>query len=386
MGSLAKDSRGRSKNWIACYRASNGQRLKKSTKTADLKRAKEMLAAWEHAENLARRGEATKERLLEVMNETLRRVESDPITSPSVQKYLADWLKDINGTVKQGTYREYERIIEEFLEFLGPRQAAKLETVAAQDVIRFRDSMRQDGRAVGTINRIIGKGGLGAPFEHARKIGTLRTNPFDAVKKLKGDSAAKGTFTFEQIVRLLRTATHDWKGMVFMAYGTGARLSDIANLRWSDLDMETSFVHFRTKKTSKLSEIALHPDFLDWLSQVSPPEDPRAALFPSLSGLPTSGQKGLSTQFSELMAAAGVESEVLRQGSGRGKSVRSLSFHSFRHGAVSAIFNSKIIEEAQKRVSGHASTAVLRGYTHAERQAIQAAVNSIPRLPKTEGN
>ncbi len=79
MGSLTKDARGRSKYWIACYRSSDGRRLKKSTKTTDPKRAKEILASWEHAELLAGSGQATTERLREVMNETLRRLGHDPI-------------------------------------------------------------------------------------------------------------------------------------------------------------------------------------------------------------------------------------------------------------------------------------------------------------------
>jgi len=53
--------------------------LKKSTKTTDPKRAKEILASWEHAELLAGSGQATTERLREVMNETLRRLGHDPI-------------------------------------------------------------------------------------------------------------------------------------------------------------------------------------------------------------------------------------------------------------------------------------------------------------------
>src|SRR5260221_9561787 len=64
--SLTKDARGRSKYWIACYRAADGRRIKKSTKKTSKKEAEVILAAWEHAEGLATKGAATAERLAEV--------------------------------------------------------------------------------------------------------------------------------------------------------------------------------------------------------------------------------------------------------------------------------------------------------------------------------
>jgi hypothetical protein len=64
MGSLTKDARERSKYWIACYRAADGRRIKKSTKKTE--------ATWEYAEKLATEGRATTERIEEVLHETLR--------------------------------------------------------------------------------------------------------------------------------------------------------------------------------------------------------------------------------------------------------------------------------------------------------------------------
>jgi hypothetical protein len=50
--------------WIACYRAADGRRIKKSTKKTE--------ATWEYAEKLATEGRATTERIEEVLHETLR--------------------------------------------------------------------------------------------------------------------------------------------------------------------------------------------------------------------------------------------------------------------------------------------------------------------------
>ena len=80
------------------------------------------------------------------------------------------------------------------------------------------------------------------------------------------------------------------------------------------------------------------------------------------------------------MAKAGIESAEIRKRQGRGRSVRALTFHSFRHGAASAIFKSKLIEQAQKHVTGHARGQTLKRYTHHDIESIKAASSLIPRI------
>jgi integrase len=69
--------------------------------------------------------------------------------------------------------------------------------------------------------------------------------------------------------------------------GPGARLGDVANLRWSNLETVHGVVTFKKRKGQKAAVLGFHPDFSDWVAEKrSVPDDPESFLFPSLAGRP----------------------------------------------------------------------------------------------------
>ena len=96
-------------------------------------------------------------------------------------------------------------------------------------------------------------------------------------------------------------------------------------------------------------------------------------------------RNGLSNTFVKLLDKAGIEKRFLQAGNdGKGRSVRALTFHSFRHTAASNVFNQASLKEITRRVTNHAAGGVVDRYVHEDLDAIRAAVQLIPRLPKTE--
>ena len=86
-----------------------------------------------------------------------------------------------------------------------------------------------------TINKL--RAFLSGPFEKARKVGRISYNPVHATSVEKSDAVTKHTFSATEIAKLLQVASNDWRGAVLFAYNTGARLGDVANLKWSSLDV-----------------------------------------------------------------------------------------------------------------------------------------------------
>jgi integrase len=82
------------------------------------------------------------------------------------------------------------------------------------------------------------------------------------------------------------------------------------------------------------------------------------------------------------MKKAKIEGRVLREKDGKGGAVRSLSFHSFRHGAASAAFKGAALKNIARSVTGHAARGVVDRYIHIDVEAVKAATELIPRLPK----
>src|SRR5262249_38792509 len=152
----------------------------------------------------------------------------------------------------------YQQAVLEFLEYLGVAGARRrLEAITEKDIQGFVIRLRQSGRIPSTINKIV-RGYLSGPFEKARKLGKIKYNPVMATDPEKVTVAVKETFSPEQIVRLLAVAPPDWQGAIIAAYTIGARLGDIANLRWSSLDLEYGVVTFTEKKTGRSTIVGLH--------------------------------------------------------------------------------------------------------------------------------
>jgi integrase len=401
MGSVHQDARGRSKFWYGAYTTAAGQRRMVSTKIEIGKTKKEksesreaalaVVRAWEKAEGLACAGTITKARIEEILNHTLRSIGLQEIETTSVRQWFKDWLAG-KRSIAESSRGGYEHASKEFLEFMGRRAALPIDAVTENDINKFVDHLRSDGRSVSTVNKIVRKYVSGA-FEKARKLGKIKYNPVMATDPLKDDAVAKDTFSAEQVARLVAAAKGtDWEGLILFAYGSGARQQDCANLRWSSVDVINGVVVFKERKTGRQAVVGLHPDFVDWLTrQPQTPTDPEGFVFPSLAGRTGTGSNGLCAQFDELMERAKVEGRILREGSernkegkrtGKGRQVRSLTLHSFRHTAASAVFNSEAVREVARRVSNHARGGALERYLHQDLEPIRQATKLIPRLPK----
>ena len=70
---------------------------------------------------------------------------------------------------------------------------------------------------------------------------------------------------------------------------------------------------------------------------------------------------------------------------GKGRQVFSLSFHSFRHTAISEMANSGVSKERRMKLSGHKSNVHER-YTHHEIESLRKDVESVPSYVKPTDN
>jgi integrase len=384
MASIHRDPRNPRGNWQCCYTLPDGRRTMRSTGTKNRAEARVICEAWAEAERAAARGDLSRSRAAEIINETLRRCGQEPVTQLRLGDWLSEWL-ETKTALKPATRKSYKFACARFLEFLGAGAERRyLETIQERDIRRFAHTLKAEGRTVATINRIIHD--LGGAFSRAVQLGKVRHNPFAGIELGKDDSDGaeqRRTFTPGEIAKLVETARgSDWQGLIILAYSSGMRLQDGSNLRWSQIDLEVGVISFRQRKTSRESVIGLHADFAEWLLRRSVPDDPQAHVFPQLAGHRSAGRNGLTSQFNRIVQRAGIDAGSLRKRKGvHGRSRRALSFHSLRHGAASAVFNAAAIKEMARRVTGHAERGSLDRYLHVDLEAIKASTALIPRLP-----
>ena len=131
-------------------------------------------------------------------------------------------------------------------------------------------------------------------------------NPCLAIERFKNKPQRKGVFSPEQVTALLKAAEGDWRGLIMVAFYSGQRLQDCANLRWRDVDLVSDIktIRFAVRKTGAEVVTVVHPALEDYLLSLPTAKSDDAYLFPTLAecraGL-------LSKQFGELMELAKIE-------------------------------------------------------------------------------
>lgn len=393
MPSLTEDSRARSPFWICCYTSATGRRLKKSTKirikpvkgerrrdgspktVADKKReAWEVCLGIERSESYAKNGTLTEQQAKKIIGEILERTTGEQLHNYKVSDWLTHWL-DMKEQVRSGkTMDRYRQVIRDFMASLGNRANLALAHITPKDVLMYRNSILAAKKTPRTANLSVKV--VSAALNAALRQGFISSNPATAVESLPVKAEERATFTPAQISKLVRAAYGDWRGAILLGYYTGARLSDVASMRWEALEWRNKVIRFTPRKTKRPVAIPLHRDLEREL--LKRPGIGKAAMFAALAGKGTGGRHGLSGRFAAIMARAGIE--VKRTQASGGRTLSNLSFHSLRHSFNSAMANAGIAQEIRQKLTGHTSAETNKIYTHHELEPLRAAVVAIPSL------
>jgi integrase len=95
------------------------------------------------------------------------------------------------------------------------------------------------------------------------------------------------------VTAILGAATGHWRGAVMVALYTGARLRDVADMRWESVDLQNKWISFRAGKTQQRIKLPMHEELHEFLLELQAPDTGKAFLFPSLAQRSTGGKGGL---------------------------------------------------------------------------------------------
>ena len=388
MASITKDTHQPPKTpfWIACFNGvgSDGRvrRFKRSTKTTDRKLAQKMADEWEALEKLAGEKRLTESQCRKVIAQMYERTVGEPLHFKTAREYLTEWVESKKNETELRAWLKYDQIVTDFLAHIGVKADRLLREITPADIRSYRDALKRKGLAAPTVNHAVKI--LRMPFKAAHDAGYIDINPNtkNTVRPVKDEArnVEKDVFTREQLSELVKAApSEDWTGAILCGYYTGLRLRDIADLQWGAVDLEGRIIKVTTRKTGKTVTVPIHPQFAAWLDKQTRGIG-KAPVFPTLTGKAGGGKSGLSMAFRRIMEGAKIKGRLLREANGVGRSQSSLSFHSLRHGFVSAMANAGVAQELRQKLTGHASAEMNAQYTHHELESLRAAVSVIPSI------
>jgi integrase len=337
----------------------------------------EMARTWEKAAEEARGLRLTEARAREVISELMQSVGGERLSVFTLEQWLEHFVRQKKKSRADATAKRHEQMMREFMAFLGSRAKLNIAAITSKDVAEFRERRIALGLAPATVNVDVAI--LSAAFNAALRQGHITVNPCLAIERLKNKPQRKGVFSPEQVAALLKTAEGDWRGLILLAFYSGQRLLDCANLRWRDVDLvsEIKTIRFAVRKTGAEVVTVIHPALEDYLLSLPAAKSDDAFLFPSLAeckaGL-------LSKQFGELMEQARIERSLIRERNKSGRSVSSLSFHSLRHSFSSILANAGVSEERRMALTGHTTRDVHQKYTHHQLEQLRDAIAVLPRV------
>jgi integrase len=371
-----------SKFFRAFWYDANGKGHCQSTKCIKRKEAQRVADLWE----MAAQRKKSAQHIRAVFAGIFADIYGQAIPISTVRGFSENWLEEKKQESSKATFLAYQTTVTDFLAFLGQRADSDIATVARSDVIAWRASLSARLRNA-TVNRHIKI--LRMMFKAAHRDSFILENPVQHVEvtKARQDAeAGRRPFTIPEIQAILAIADPEWQSMIKFGFFTGGRLGDIAQLRWSNINLQRDEIRFVAGKTGKRMTVPICTSLKNHILSLEHGEDPDAALHPR--AYETIRRQGyasnLSRWFGELLAQAGLRTASSHRGRGIGRSARrkrqELSFHSLRHSATTILDEAGVPSSVAQALIGHDSEAVHKNYVSVGSEAIRRAVETLPTI------
>jgi integrase len=391
--------------WFCHFYDPEGFRRKRSTGTENAKIARTICVNIEHAATLTKQGKLSNEKALKLVRETSAgigethgklagdqaenvlkaaieefiKIAGGEFTSYTIKSWLESWVTGRTDASK-ATQIEYKRVSGLFLKFLGARGDRALTTLQPRQIDDFKTAQAARVSA-SSVNKCLKV--LKAAFNGAVKSRQLEFNPAQHVEFIQTEQIGRRPFTDKELKDLLGKADTNWRTMILLAFYTGLRLRDCANLTWRNVELHTRTLNVLTQKTGRRQVLPIADPLARHLSDLAG-DDPDAALCPNLKGKPASW---LSDQFYQVMVNAKIVKERdHRKSSGKGRDAKRamnrISFHSLRYNTTSALKSSGVSDSVAMDIVGHETASVSRNYTKIDEDAKRAAINKLPDITK----
>ena len=126
-------------------------------------------------------------------------------------------------------------------------EGSRVIDITTPRIRKYIESRQEEGAANATINREL------AALKRMLNIGAEQTPPkvdrLPHIPMLQEDNVIKGFFEYPSFIALKAALPDFMKGLVTFGYRTGWRLSEVAGLTWSQVDLENRIIRLEVGST-----------------------------------------------------------------------------------------------------------------------------------------
>lgn len=162
----------------------------------------------------------------------------------------------------------------------------------------------------------------------------------------------------EEVRKIYRKLTGEWRGCFLVGYTCGQRLHECATLSWSQIDLKALEIRFTPAKTRRMQKrvvVPILPMLARWLLAV-PPKERTGYVFPSIAAKYLKDQSGVSKVFKQAFTDCEVKDDQ------NGKA----SFHSLRHTWETMMDEAGVARAISRSVTAHATNEQADRYSHVQ--------------------
>jgi len=270
---------------------------------------------------------------------------------------------------------------------LTPIANRMVATIRSGDVAKQRDAWQEDGLAPATVLRRLAL--LSHLFSTARKEWGMEsvTNPVELIRKPSPNNARtrriapsptsigrRNGRTLDELERIVTASESSALPTILrLAVETAMRRSEIAGLRWENVDLARCVAHLPETKNGNARDVPLSPAAVDALAALLPDQDKLARR--RKAPMVPAGKRGRifplqpdgitqSFERARQRARSTYEKECAQAGRQPDPAyLRDLRFHDLRHEATSRLASRFQLHELAK-ITGHKDTRMLLRYYH----------------------
>jgi site-specific recombinase XerD len=172
------------------------------------------------------------------------------------QAKFADNLK-ANGKA-HATVIAYSKDIEQLIDFLSKRSKTLLSEVVAEDIESFKELLKKQRYTSKSISRKINS--IKAFFRFCVSEGLIDSNPTTEVAQPKFDQAPPRILSRLEYRALRDSCRADTRmyAIVEILLQTGMRISELAALQITDIDLEREFIYIQAQNSREARRIPLN--------------------------------------------------------------------------------------------------------------------------------